>query len=136
MPAIWLAQARNPASEISSINSEVFAYLKVIVSLAVILVLVVVLLRFWLPRMTGLRNLSSGPIRVAAHYPLEPRKSLYIIQAADEYFLVGTSESGVHYLTTLDSDRTGAALSQQADVSTDRQFNGLMKAFMRPRRSG
>jgi flagellar biogenesis protein FliO len=130
MPGIWLAQAGSPASEISSISSEAFAYLKLVVSLVVIIVLIVVVLRFWLPRMTGFRNLSSGPIRVAAHFPLEPRKNLYIIQTGDEYFLVGTSESGVHYLTTLNPERIHAALSNN-EAPPDPRFSSLIDAFRR-----
>src|SRR4051794_5689702 len=104
MQGIRLAQAGSPANEFSSINSEALTYLKLIVTLAIILVVIVVVLRFWLPRVTAFRNISSGPIRMAAHFPLEPRKNLYIIQTGGEYFLVGTSESGVHYLTTLDPE--------------------------------
>jgi flagellar biogenesis protein FliO len=131
MQGIRLAQAGSPANEFSSINSEALTYLKLIVTLAIILVVIVVVLRFWLPRVTAFRNISSGPIRMAAHFPLEPRKNLYIIQTGGEYFLVGTSESGVHYLTTLDPEHISATLSQKEDHSTDSQFGNFMKAFTR-----
>jgi flagellar biogenesis protein FliO len=132
MIAFWL-QAANPAQDIGSINSELLSYFKLIVVLGLILVLVFVGLRYGLPRMSGMRQFSSGPIRVVARYPLEPRKTLYIVRTGGGYYLVGTSESGVHFLTALDSGSVEAALLDEPATDTD--FGGLMKAFRRSKRS-
>jgi len=136
MAIIWLAQISNPGNEIGSINSDIVAYLKLIAVLAIILIGAVVALRFGLPRITGARKLSPGLIRVTAHYPLEPRKNLYIVQAGREYFLVGTSESGLHYLTALDSQSVDTPTAEQeSTAATSGEFVSLMKTFKRPRRS-
>jgi flagellar biogenesis protein FliO len=131
MLAFWLAQARITESDVSSVNNEIFDYLKMIVVLAGILVLAFLVLRFWLPRMTGLQGLSSGPIRIAARFPLEPRKNLYIVETASEYFLVGTSESGIHFLTALNSARLEAALEQARKPKPDADFSKFVRAFRR-----
>jgi flagellar protein FliO/FliZ len=132
MAAWWVVQAVNPAREIGSISSELYDYFKLILVLAAILVVAAVGLRWWLPRMAGVRSLSSGPIRIAARYPLEPRKNLYIVRAGSDYFLVGTSESGVHYLSALDTGRTESALAQEPPVA-EPEFSRMLKVF---RRSG
>ena len=133
MIAFWL-QAANPAQEIGSINSELFAYFKLLLVLGLILVLVFVGLRYGLPRMSGLRQLSSGPIRVIARYPLEPRKTLYIVRTGGGYYLVGTSESGIHFLTALDSGSVEAALPEEP-ATTESDFGGFVKALRRSKRS-
>lgn len=135
MLAFWLAQARITENEISSVNNEIFDYLKMIVVLAGILVLAFLIIRFWLPKFVGLKGLSSGPIRIAARFSLEPRKNLYIVEAASEYFLVGTSEDGIHFLTALNSERSEAALEQAAKPKQEAEFSKFVRAFRRPQDS-
>ena len=134
MAALWLLQAVDPSREIGSISSELVDYVKLILTLALVLVLAFVGLRFWLPRITGLRNIASGPIRVVARYPLEPRKNLYIVRAGGGYFMVGTSETGVHYLNSLDSSQVEASLAQEEPAGSN-EFGNLLKAFKRSKRS-
>lgn len=133
MAAFWLMQV-GPLNNIGSAGAELFDYLKVIVILALLLAIVVIAARVWLPRMAGAGKAAAGPIQVIARLALEPRKSLYIIQAAGDYFLVGTSDSGMHYLTRLDSDRAGAALVESVPA-LENEFAAWMKAFRRPKQS-
>jgi flagellar biogenesis protein FliO len=134
MAAFWLAQAGSLDNKIGSAGAELFEYVKMIAILGLILAAVFVGLRVWLPRMAGMRKVAAGPIRVAARLALEPRKNLYIVQAGGDYFLVGTSESGMHYLTRLDSDRAEGAMAE-SEPATEREFAGLINAFKRSRRS-
>jgi flagellar biogenesis protein FliO len=134
MAAFWLVQVANPAREIGSASSELFDYLKLILVLGAILALAFVGLRFWLPRASGLRQLSSGPIRIEARYPLEPRKNLYIVRAGSNYFLVGTSESGIHYLTALDAERVEPALAAEDKTKAEPEFARMIRAFRRSSR--
>src|SRR5581483_11255627 len=130
MPGLWLLQAANPTREVTSLASYTYDYLKLIVVFALVLVFVILVLRVWLPRMTGVRPLSSGPIRVVARYPLEARKNLYVVRAAGSYFLVGTSDSGVHYLTTLDAGALEASLPEETP-GAPLDFAKLMHSFKR-----
>jgi flagellar biogenesis protein FliO len=133
MPVLWLFQAVGTAHEITPLHSGIAEYLKLVLVFGIVLVFAIVVLRVWLPRMTGIRRISSGPIRVIARYPLEPRKNLYIVHAAGGYFLVGTSESGVHYLTALDSNALESSLPVEAPP-TGLDFAKLIHSFKRPRR--
>jgi flagellar biogenesis protein FliO len=130
MPALWLLQAVTPTREVTSLASYTYDYLKLILVFGLVLVFVILVLRVWLPRMTGMRQLSSGPIRVVARYPLEPRKNLYVVQAAGSYFLVGTSDSGVHYLTTLDPSALESSLTAETPAAP-LDFAKLMHSFKR-----
>lgn len=71
----------------------------------------------WLVIRFGLRRLypgvggKSGPLRIVARLPLEPRRTLYIIEAGKKMLLVGTSEQGpLTTLAELDRDDVAAAL--------------------------
>ena len=51
---------------------------------------------------------------VVARVPLEPRRSLYVVEVAGKTLLVGTSEMGLSVLTELDRARgRGARASSQ-----------------------
>lgn len=129
MTAIWLLQAASPIDEIGSGNSELLHYVKVVVALAFIVALAFVVLQVALPKLTGARRLASGAIQVAARYPLEPKKNLYVIRVGPDYFLVGTTESRMHYLTALDAGHIELALETEA--SAERDFPAFIKNFRR-----
>ncbi|HKA89131.1 MAG TPA: flagellar biosynthetic protein FliO [Haliangiales bacterium] len=84
--------------------------------LQTLLVLAVVCAVAWLILRFGVRRLYSGgghgPLRVVARLPLEPRRTLYIVDAAGKIFFVGTSEGGpVTLLAELDPAVVEAALA-------------------------
>lgn len=68
---------------------------------------------FVLVRVVG-RLLATGRARgahlldVVARLPLEPRRSLYVVQVAGKTLLVGTSEMGLSVLTELDGGEVRA----------------------------
>src|SRR5689334_24772219 len=53
---------------------------------------------------------ASGAIKVLARCPLEPRRSLYVVEAAGRCFLVGVGDGPMAVLAELD----GAALPREA----------------------
>ena len=130
----WLLLANTSASEIGAINIGVLDYLKLVLVLGLILALAFIVLRVGLPGITGVRKLPTGAIQVAAQYPLEPKKNLYVIRVGQEYVLLGTTESGMHYLTTLDQDPIEAAAAK-AETAPRTRFANLMPAFRHPRGS-
>ncbi|HWR50357.1 MAG TPA: flagellar biosynthetic protein FliO [Bryobacteraceae bacterium] len=124
-----LAQAGAPAPA-DPIGGGLADYFKLMLTLAGVAALAFFALRYWLPRMTGLRPPDSGPIRVAARLALEPRKHLYIVKAGTDYMLLGASESGLQYLAPLEASGIEPALaSLHNPPSTD--FSWLVKAFAR-----
>jgi len=127
---LWMFQATDPASELGAINSGVVEYIKLILVLGLILALAFVVLRFGLPRLAGAHNLAPGVIQVAARYALEPKKSLYVIRVGEDYCLVGTTESGMHYLAALAPDHIETALAQSIPAPQAR-FAALMQSLRR-----
>src|SRR5690349_10640530 len=60
------------------------------------------------------RFLATGRVRgahlldVVARVPLEPRRSLYVVEVANKTLLVGTNEMGLSVLSELDGDEVRA----------------------------
>ncbi len=88
---------------------------------------------FVLVRVVG-RFLATGRTRgahlmdVVARVPLEPRRSLYVVEVAGKTLLVGTSEMGLSVLTELDAGEVRArAVPQQS-------FTELVRAAWTKRR--
>lgn len=94
---------------------------------------VVCVAAFVLVRLVG-RFLATGRVRgahlldVVARVPLEPRRSLYVVEVAGKTLLVGTSEMGLSVLSELD----GAEVRARA-VSRP-SFGDLVRAAWSRRR--
>jgi flagellar biogenesis protein FliO len=82
---------------------------------------------FVLVRLAG-RFLATGRTRgahlmdVIARVPLEPRRSLYVVEVAGKTLLVGTSEMGLSVLTELDAGEV------RARAVPAQSFGDLVKA--------
>ena len=65
------------------------------------------------------RFLATGRVRgahlldVVARVPLEPRRSLYVVEVAGKTLLVGTSEMGLSVLSELDGGEVRARITAQ-----------------------
>jgi flagellar biosynthetic protein FliO len=70
---------------------------------------------------------ATGAIRVVARCPLEPRRSLYVIEAAGRCFLVGVGEGPMAMLAELDA----AALPRAAPATPPRFADVLAKVLGR-----
>jgi flagellar biogenesis protein FliO len=83
-------------------------YLRLMLVLSGILVLAVVAIRYWVPKVAAWKRPSNGAIKVCASMQLEPRRSLYIVKAAESYMLLASSESGVQHLASLSAAECAA----------------------------
>jgi flagellar biosynthetic protein FliO len=83
--------------------------------LGAVCVLAWLVLRFGLRRLAlGPAGAPGGPLRVLVRLPLEPRRTLYVVEAAGKHLLLGTSESGpMAVLAELDRDAVLRALGDQ-----------------------
>ena len=72
---------------------------------------------------------ATGAIRVVARCPLEPRRSVYIIEAAGRCFLVGVGDGPMTVLSELDA----AALPGEPAVAPLRFADVLAKVVRSPR---
>ena len=90
---------------------------------------------FVVVRVVG-RFLATGRTRgahlldVVARLPLEPRRSLYVVEAAGKTLLVGTSEMGLSVLSELDSDEV------RARVALRPSFGDLVRSAWQRQRAG
>ena len=77
-------------------------------SLGVVCVLAYVCLRF-LSRRGGGR--ANGPVRIVARCPLEPRRSLYLVETAGRRFLIGVGDGPMSMLAEIDAAPVADALA-------------------------
>jgi flagellar biosynthetic protein FliO len=92
------------------------------VVLAVVCVVAWLVVRFGGRWLLGARGRSRG-MDVVARLPLEPRRSLYVVEVAGKTLLVGTSEMGLSVLSELDGERV------RADVERGRGAGGFAAAW-------
>ena len=124
--------ADSAADQLSSINSQVMQYLTVLLALGGVLVLAYVVLRVVLPRMFGMTVSKGGPIQVMARYPLEPKKTLYLVKTGSQVFLVGTSESQIEYLTTIAPENAAEMLENaRTQEALRKDFREFMSRFQK-----
>ena len=71
---------------------------------------------------------ASGAIRVVARCPLEPRRSVYVIEAAGRCFLVGVGDGPMAVLAELDA----SALPKERAPATPKFADVLAKVLGRP----
>ncbi len=76
------------------------------------------------------RTRGSELMDVVARVPLEPRRSLYVVEVAGKALLVGTSEMGLSVLSELDAGEV------KARVVPRRTFADLVKTAWQKRRGG
>jgi flagellar protein FliO/FliZ len=91
-----------PSAELPSLGGSLALSF---VSLGVVCVVAYVLLR-WLSR-RGVGQ-AAGPIRVLARCPLEPRRSVYLIETAGRCFLVGAGDGPMTMLAEVSADEVKA----------------------------
>ena len=120
------------AFQLTSVSSSAFEYVEVLVALGAVLVLAYLTLRVGLPRILGMRSSAIGPIKVVARYPLEPKKTLYLVKAGSQILLIGTSENQVQYLTALAPENAAEVLaSAPREEPQRREFRELLGWFQK-----
>jgi len=93
-------------TEVSTLPTGYGVYLlQTILALGAVCLLAYVVLRFGLNRLYGgSRRGQSQLLRVVERLPLDPRRSLYLVEVAGRYVLLGTGDSGVRFLTEVDGE--------------------------------
>src|SRR5882724_169358 len=72
---------------------------------------------------------ASGAVRVVARCSLEPRRSVYVVEAAGRCFLVGVGDGPMAMLAELDA----AALPRELPAASARFADVLARVVGRPR---
>ncbi|MFQ3582700.1 MAG: flagellar biosynthetic protein FliO [Chloracidobacterium sp.] len=90
----------------------VWALFQTLVALGVVCATAYVTLRVVLPKLGGIGvRRPLGLVNVVDVLPLEPRRTLYVIEVNGKYLLVGASEAGIHVIETLDATTVEKALA-------------------------
>lgn len=97
------------------------------VSLGVVCLVAWLALRFLAGRGVGR---AVGAVRVLARCPLEPRRSVYLIEAAGRCFLVGVGDGPMALLAELDGEKAKALAATPAAASG--VATTLGRLFQRP----
>jgi flagellar biogenesis protein FliO len=114
--------------QFTSVQVDFLDYVKLIFILAGVLLLAYVALRFWLPKLSGLRNASAGPLHVVARLALQPGKTLFVVKAGADFFMIGTSESDIHYLTSVDGESFSRSMAEAPGASRFSAVLGQMSS--------
>jgi flagellar protein FliO/FliZ len=94
--------------------------LQTLLALGAVSLLAYVVLRYGLKRVYG-RAREGAKLRVIEHLPLEPRRSVYLVEVGERYLLLGTGERGVSFLAEVElPEEPGSSLTtSRADRSPD-----------------
>jgi flagellar biogenesis protein FliO len=89
-------------------------------------------IRFALPKVMGARGVvggGKGVLRIVARMPLEPRKTLYVVEAAGKTLLVGVSDGGpMTTLAELDGKRVDEVEAEaRAAAGGKRSFLSVLR---------
>jgi flagellar biogenesis protein FliO len=132
MTILCLEPASSVSDQLGSINSQIVQYIEVLCGLGGVLVLAYLTLRVGLPWFFGTRNRANGPIEVLARYALEPRKSLYLVKAGSQVFLIGTAENQVEYLTAVNDENAAEIVRSVSQTDPPhKDFKQLLSRFQR-----
>lgn len=101
------------------------AFGSTVIALAGVIALAVVTLRL-LPR----RGRERGLVRVVARVGLEPRRALYVIEAAGRYLLVGVGDGPMTTLAELDALAVRPLLDGEARGAERSALGGALKRVL------
>ena len=113
MLAVLVGLAQEPAPRPEDVPGGYGEFL-----LTSLLVLVIVCVLAWVVLKFGLRKLypgaragASGPIRVVARLPLEPRQTLHVVEVGGKTLLIGSGDRPASLITELDAEAVAAAVA-------------------------
>lgn len=128
---VWQA-GTDAATQLTSVSSQVTGYVTILLAMAGVLVLAYATLRYGLPWLSGVRAPTSGPIQIVARYPLEARKTLYLVKTGTQVFLIGTSDSQMEYLTTIAPENATEMLQRAStEEPPQKDFRQVLNWFQK-----
>lgn len=105
-------------------------YAKTLLVLIGICLLALVVVKVLLPRLTRFAKSTSNHIQVFARYPLEPRKTLYLVRTGKTVVLLAATAEAVHFMTTLNAeDFEDTTAHAQTDTTSGSAFQRITRTF-------
>ena len=87
-------------------------------ALGVVVILIFVIMR-WAAQKAGMSTaMYTGLLTIRERLSLEPKKGLWVVEAAGEYLLIATHEQGVTLLDKLDGEAVRKHIDAQGEVQT------------------
>ena len=127
MPAFWIAMVVEAPSSPTSMWLD---YAKTLLVLAGICLVALVVAKVLLPRLTGFVAPASYPIHILATYPLEPRKTLYLVRTGKTVILLASSSEAVHFMATLNpEDFQDIVAPAQTNLTSGSGFRRIAQAI-------
>ncbi|WP_342380852.1 flagellar biosynthetic protein FliO [Myxococcus stipitatus] len=94
--------------------------LRTVLVLGAVVASIYLTLNVGLRRLMGLQGASPGRqtvVSVVERLPLDPKRQLFVVKAADEYLLVGGGESGLQLLSKLDTEAVERIRAQRPQTN-------------------
>lgn len=82
-----------------------WAFLQLLVSLSLVLLLAYWCIRYLLPRLHGVQSGRAQAMCIVERVPLGMRSSLCLVRVGERYFLVGLSPGGISSLAEIAADQ-------------------------------
>lgn len=92
--------------------------LRTLVVLALVVALIYLTLNWGLRKLMGVKGVpgqGSGVVKVMERIPLDPKRTLFVVQVADEYLLLGGGEGAVSLLAKIDRETMEKIASDRAN---------------------
>lgn len=105
-------------------------YAKMMLILIGICIIALATVKWLVPKFRGLAAPDSNIIQLFARYPLEPRKTLYLVKVGKTMVLLATSGETIHFMATLDpGDFEEVATPIHSTAGNDSAFRRIAQAF-------
>ncbi len=109
-----------------------WALFQTLVMLGIVCAVAYVTLRVLLPKLGGLGwHRTGGLIHIVDALPLDPRRTLYVIEIKGKYLLVGASEAGLQVMETLDAAVVEQALAAARESTPQPVSEVFARRFLR-----
>ena len=124
-------ESENEFGDLPSYGAQLVQMVVVLLSILIGLLVLAKLLPRWLGKPPGAGRGDS--IKVIDSLALEPRKRIYLVKVGEQFFLIGTSETGVHMLAdkAIDPASLPAALAGRSGdgAVAGAQQSSVMRTF-------
>jgi flagellar protein FliO/FliZ len=99
-----------------------WSLVRTVLLLLAVLASIYLTLNVGLRRLMGLQGMPLGRkplVAVVERVPIDQRRSLFVLKAADEYLLVGTGEGGLQLLSKLDTQAVERIQAERAQPASN-----------------
>ena len=83
-------------------------FLRMVIFLALVLLLIYILLRKVLPMIMRAPGYANRTIRILERVPLDPKRSLLVVEVQDKVYLIGAAEGQINVMMELDREKMTA----------------------------